>query len=409
MTKTFRKSVPVLAGDHPPGSTELAVRADPVEAALSGQRSKAKDSRILIVDDESLVVRVVKRLLEEQGYHRFETVTDAHQAIPTMLEFNPDVVLLDILMPGMSGIDILRERRKHAALQYTPIIILSATTDGATRRESLKLGIADFLSKPVDAAELILRVQNVLLVKAHHDQLQHNAVELERQVRARTVQLEHSRQQIIHCLAKAAEYRDNDTGQHVIRVGKYASVLAEQLGFDHDYCEQLEFAAQLHDVGKIGIPDSILLNPGKLSPEEFSVMQSHCLIGCRIIEPMVAREFGAVGAPPADRNAHENDQEAPLLRLAARVALTHHERWDGKGYPLGLAGEDIPIEGRIVAVADVYDALQSPRPYKPAFDTDKCLRIIIDETGSHFDPRVVQALFETFPKIERIRTQYRDS
>lgn len=376
--------------------------------STSTQNVAAKQARILIVDDESLVVRVVRRLLEEQGYQHFETVTESAQAIPTMLNFDPDVVLLDIMMPGMSGIEILRERNHHAALQLIPIIILSASNDSATRRDALKLGCADFLGKPVDAAELILRVQNVLTVKAHQDRLRDEADELERQVRTRTRELEYSRQQVIQCLAKAAEFRDNDTGQHVLRVGKYAAILAEQLGFDRDQCEQMELAAQLHDVGKIGIPDSILLNPGKLSPDEFSVMQSHCLIGCRIIEPLVAKQFGAPTNILAPATEESQDLIAPILRLAAKIALTHHERWDGNGYPLGLKGEDIPIEGRIVAVADVYDALQSPRPYKPAFDTDKCLRIIIEETGTHFDPQVVQALFETFPRIERVRQQHRD-
>ncbi len=388
---------------QPSGSPSETISTDRVSA-----RPAARHAKILIVDDESLVVRVVRRLLEEQGYQRLETVTDPTQVISTMLSFQPDLVLLDIVMPGMSGIDILRERQEFAALQLIPIIILSASNDSATRRDALKLGCADFLGKPVDAAELILRVHNVLTVKTYQDRLRNEADELERQVRLRTRELENSRQQVIQCLAKAAEFRDNDTGQHVLRVGKYSAILGEQLGFDRHYCEQLELAAQLHDVGKIGIPDSILLNPGKLTPDEFSVMQNHCLIGCRIIEPLVAKQFAAAASLQVPDGDDSSDKIAPILRLAARIALTHHERWDGKGYPLGLKGEEIPIEGRIVAVADVYDALQSPRPYKPAFETDKCLQIIIEETGTHFDPQVVQGLFESFPRIERVRQQYRD-
>ena len=254
----------------------------------------------------------------------------------------------------------------------------------------------------------MLRVQNSLIVKRHHDHLENYAVELERQVRARTKQIERSREQIIHCLARAAEYRDNETGQHVIRVGKYCGIISKQLGFGPDYCRQIELAAQLHDVGKIGIPDSILLNPGKLNREEFDVMKTHCGLGCEIMEPLAQSELKRV-KQHADMGAHIMDGvESPMLELAATIARTHHEKWDGTGYPNGLAGDQIPIEGRITCVADVYDALSSERPYKPRFPIKKCLEIMISERGIRFDPVVLDAFLERISDVEKIRQMHQD-
>ena len=256
---------------------------------------------------------------------------------------------------------------------------------------------------------MTVRVQNALTVKRHHDHLINHAAELEKQVRIRTEQIEKSREQIIHCLARAAEYRDNETGEHVIRVGKYCSVIALQLGFAPSYCREIELAAQLHDVGKIGIPDSVLLNPGKLSHEEFDIMKTHCGLGTQIMEPLADSEGQRVRRH-ADMGGFIMDGvDSPMLELAAIIARTHHEKWDGTGYPNQIKGENIPIEGRICCVADVYDALCSERPYKPKFPIKKCLEIMLSERGTRFDPIVLDAFFDKIAEIEEIRKKYDDT
>ncbi len=262
-------------------------RPQRLEASIEG----IKSSKIMIIDDEPLLIRVVRRFLQSVGYQHFITVTDAREAIVQITSQSPDLVLLDIMMPHVTGLDILRARQSLTSAQYTPFIILSATSDTETKRTALELGASEFLNKPVDPSDLKLRVQNALLVKAHQDHLSNYADELSRQVQLRTAEIERSREQIIHCLAKAAEFRDNDTGKHVVRVGKVSSVIADELGFDSVFCRRIELAAQLHDVGKIGVPDSILLNPGKLDDEAFRMMQQHCDLGCSIIEPLARHEL----------------------------------------------------------------------------------------------------------------------
>ncbi|MEL7496431.1 MAG: HD domain-containing phosphohydrolase [Planctomycetota bacterium] len=385
------------------------LRAPVDSMSLTQEQDAIRSSKIMIVDDEQLVIRVVRRFLSSDGYENFITLTDPREALETIEFEKPDVVLLDIMMPHITGLDLLKIRKKSAAIQHIPFIILSANAENQIKREALQLGATDFLAKPVDPSDLILRVQNALIVKRHHDHLTNYAVELERQVRERTKQIEKSREQIIHCLARAAEYRDNETGEHVIRVGKYCGVIAEQLGFGIEYCREIELAAQLHDVGKIGIPDSVLLNPGKLSSEEFEVMKTHCGLGMQIMEPLADSE--------AERIRRHSDMggfimegvDSPMLELAASIARTHHEKWDGTGYPAKLKGDKIPIEGRICCVADVYDALCSERPYKPKFPIKKCLEIMLSERGTRFDPIVLDAFFERIEEIEEIRQRFDDS
>src|SRR6185369_12553275 len=286
---------------------------------------------------------------------------------------------------------LLRDLRAEKQFAHLPVLILTAMDDSDTKARALNLGATDFLAKPVDPTELIPRVRNSLVLKAHHDHLQTYASRLEQEVRARTAELEASRQQIIHCLARAAEFRDNETGRHVIRVGRYAGIIARELGFEESAAEMLEQAALLHDVGKIGVPDAILLKPGKLDADEIESMQKHCGFGKRIFEGMTSQESAAYRSHTTVGSKIVQDCRAPLLDLASRIALTHHEKWDGTGYPLGLAGEDIPLEGRITAVADVFDALSSKRPYKPAFPLEKCLAILEEGRGQHFDPTVLDA------------------
>ena len=396
-------------------TTEGFIRGNPTKresvdsVAIDREQIAIRKSKIMIVDDEQLVIRVVRRFLSSDGYENFVTITDPRQALEAIDRENPHVVLLDIMMPHITGLDLLKVRQKTASLQHIPFIILSANSENQIKRDALKLGATDFLSKPVDPSDLTVRVQNALIVKRHHDHLANYAIELERQVRERTKQIEKSREQIIHCLARAAEYRDNETGEHVIRVGKYCSIIAAQLGFQPNYCHEIELAAQLHDVGKIGIPDSVLLNPGKLNTAEFEVMKTHCGLGMQIMEPLADSEGERIRRH-ADMGGFIMDGvDSPMLELAATIARTHHEKWDCTGYPNQLKGENIPIEGRICCVADVYDALCSERPYKPKFPIKKCLEIMLSERGTRFDPIVLDAFFDRIAEIEQIRKAYDDA
>jgi putative two-component system response regulator len=371
-------------------------------------QKEVRTCKVMILDDEELVIRVVRRFLASDGYANFVTLTDPRLAMETIEREQPDVVLLDIMMPHFSGLELLNLRQKHDSMRHIPFIILSANSENQIKRDALKLGATDFLSKPVDPNDLVLRVQNALTVKRHYDYLATYATQLEVQVKERTEQIEKSREQIIHCLARAAEYRDNETGEHILRVGKYSAVIADQLGFGPDYCGQIELAAQLHDVGKIGIPDAVLLNPGKLDATEFEIMKTHCRLGMQIMEPLAQNEIESI-RKHADVGALIIEGfDSPMLDLAARIARTHHEKWDGTGYPSGMKGENIPIEGRIVCVADVYDALCSARPYKPSFPLKKCLEIMISERGTRFDPIVLDAFFDRISCIEKIRQQHND-
>jgi putative two-component system response regulator len=286
-----------------------------------------------------------------------------------------------------------------------PTIVLTAVADQQTRVQAIELGATDFLSKPVDPCELLPRVRNVLTVQAYQARLERYNHDLEQAVRQRTAELEASRRDVIHCLARAAEYRDDDTGHHVLRVGRYARLIGEALGLDAEYVRSLEQAAQLHDIGKIGIPDAVLLKPGKLTEEEFAIMQKHTGFGKRILrrlpadEEALLREHACVGGRILELGS------SPLLDMARSIALTHHEWWDGSGYPLGLKGDDIPLEGRITAVADVYDALSTRRTYKPAYPLEECLRIMRKESGTHFDPQVLEAFFGVQDQVVAVQMQ----
>ena len=365
-------------------------------------------AKIAIIDDEEMNIRVVQGYLQQEGYKNFVRTTDATRALDLIATTKPDVVLLDVIMPHVSGLEILTAMRANRAMCRIPVIVLTACTGPETKLQALKLGPSDFLAKPVDASELLLRLRNVLAVKAYQDHLANYSLELEKQVKKRTQEVAESRQKIIHCLARAAEFRDDDTGHHVIRVGKYAAVIARAMGFEPHAVELLEQAAQLHDIGKIGVPDSILLKEGKLDPDEFDVVKRHCSFGNSIINPMSAREYHAY-QEHAQLGAKLLEFEGfPVMELAGVIAQTHHERWDGSGYPLGLAGEDIPIEGRITAVADVFDALSTKRPYKAAFSREKCFGILEEGRGTHFDPKVLDAFFGCSEEIVAIQIRYAD-
>jgi putative two-component system response regulator len=382
------------------------------EAEKSSARRAAvavelRAARIMVVDDEPLNSKAVIKYLRQAGYDNFAQSADPGDVLRTMQQFRPDLMLLDLVMPGISGIEILRSVANNEELARTPIIILTAVDDRRVKAEALNLGAADFLTKPVDASELTARVRNVLSVKRYHDHLRTYAEELENQVARRTSELEASRLEVIHCLARAAEYRDNETGQHVIRVARYVGIIARQMGLDDNLVRLLEQAAPLHDMGKIGIPDSILLKPGKLTDDERAIMQRHCVYGSKIAGNLSGTDWKTFERHSG--NGGRDIETSPILKLAASISLTHHEKWDGSGYPMGLAGEDIPIEGRITAVADVFDALCSKRPYKPSFPLDKCLTIMEEGRGRHFDPKVLDAFFAARAEIIRVKIECGDA
>lgn len=377
--------------------------------AAAKRQMCTKNSKILIIDDESLNVRIVRKYLAEAGYSDFVTTSDSTEALDLIRQEKPDCVLLDILMPEISGIDILHVMHLDPKLSSIPVVVLSAANDADVKHVCLDLGANDFLSKPVDPIELVARVRNTLLNKMYKDQITSHAEKLEDEVRIRTNELAASRKEIVHCLARAAEYRDDDTGHHVVRVGKYVSVIAEEMGLPQPRVELLELAAQLHDVGKIGIPDSILHKPGKLDPEQFDTMRNHCKIGLDIIHPLDPQETSRLRTHSRLGASLLHVSSSPLLMLAARIAQTHHEWWDGSGYPLGLKGTDIPIEGRMTAVADVFDALSTRRPYKAPFPRERCFAILEEGRGTHFDPAVLDAFFARSEDIIEIQLRYMDT
>ncbi|MBI1312105.1 response regulator [bacterium] len=395
--------------------TGSASETNAATADLShGLLSNPLSARILVVDDEPLNIDVVRGFLEVDGYENFASTTKPEEALALVEECNPDIVLLDIQMPGMSGFDVLQAIRRSERHATLPVVILTANTDYETRIHALKLGATDFLTKPIMHAEMAARVRNMLTIKAHHDHLRSYSTELEQAVRQRTAQLEASRQDVVRCLAKAGEYRDDDTGKHVVRVGRYARLIGEQLGLTTRVLDILEPAAQLHDVGKIGIPDSILLKPGPLTDEECAAMRRHCAFGADIVEPERPGSGNRESRLEWLRERLEHGPRltdglaSPLLEVAFRIALTHHERWDGSGYPLGLRREQIPLEGRITAVADVFDALSSHRPYKDAFPTEQCIAFLEEGRSHQFDPACLDAFLSRIDDVRRVRHELAD-
>jgi putative two-component system response regulator len=328
-------------------------------------------AHILIVDDQRPNVRLLERILEQAGYATTRGTTDPREVVELFEVFQPDLLLLDLHMHHMDGYTVMEALRTIIpAGAYFPILVVTADITPEAKRRALSAGARDFLSKPFDTTEVLLRIKNLLETRFLYLQLQNQNQALEAKVRERTRELEQTQIEILQRLAHAAEFRDDDTGQHTQRVGQLAARLGQDLGLPEQQVELIRLAAPLHDLGKIGIPDQILLKPGRFTPSEYEQMKSHTAIGARIL----------------------SGGRYPLLRMAEEIARTHHERWDGSGYPLGLAGEDIPLAGRIVAVADAFDALTHERPYKHAWPIHEALAEIIRQSGEKFDPSVVTAL-----------------
>jgi putative two-component system response regulator len=331
------------------------------------------DSRILIVDDEPGNVQLLQRILVREGYGRVTGLSNPREAMAVIDEDRLDVVLLDLHMPVVDGYQILESitTSLDPARRTLPVIVLTADATPEARRRALTSGAADFITKPFDVVEVALRIRNTLERQQLHSEVRRQNELLEDRVRARTMELERAQLETFERLALAAEYRDDDTGKHTRRVGGVARAIAEQLGMAATDLDLLERAAGLHDVGKIGVPDGILLKPDRLTPEEFEVVKTHTVIGARIL----------------------SGSHSPLLQLGEIIAGSHHERWDGRGYH-GLAGEDIPLHARITTLADAFDAMTTDRPYRAARSTEEATEEIRRERGGQFDPNVVDVFLD---------------
>lgn len=330
-----------------------------------------RDSRILVVDDEPANVELLQALLRTWELTDVVATTDSSTVSRLCMLREPDLIMLDLHMPTPDGFEVLTQLRPLIRSSTpVPVLVLTADPSTETKRRALSYGARDFVAKPFDFEEVRLRTMNLLENRRMQRDLWRHRALLEARVRERTQELEVARRDVLERLARAAEFRDDDTGEHARRVGRTSRLIALELGLTEDVAEVLALAAPLHDVGKIGIPDAVLLKPGRLSDHEFDLIKRHVLIGARLLGD---------GDPTS------------VLATARSIALTHHERWDGTGYSRGLAGEEIPVEGRIVAVADVFDALTHSRPYKQAWHCERALETVIEESGQAFDPDVVRA------------------
>jgi putative two-component system response regulator len=367
--------------------------------------------QILIVDDDQRILDSLRRTLHhESDDWNMTFIREPEKAWESLLETAYDAVVTDVRMPGMTGIELLERIRQTDKTKNVPVVILTGLNDTDLKERALLCGAVDLMNKPVNTGQLIARLRNVLQTKSYEDGLQATNVVLSEKLERQSVDLAQTRMSVVCRLGMAAEFRDEDTGNHVIRVGCYGRAVAAAMGMPRSFLEMLLLAAPLHDIGKIGIPDSVLLKPGPLSDEEWVIMQRHCEIGESILreqsKAMVPLFDWYSIEPPTMKNTLENRD--PVLEMAATIALSHHEKWDGSGYPRGLEGEAIPLESRIVAVADVFDALTSNRPYRPARHEDEALTIMDSTVGTHFDPRVHAAFIRSLPEIHAIRDRFAD-
>jgi putative two-component system response regulator len=327
-------------------------------------------ARIVVVDDDAAMLRLLERILKRAGYGNVLCTSDPFEAIGACQEQRPDLVVLDLHMPTLDGFTLLERIRSYVDEDaYLPVLVLTGDLSPWARQRALSSGAKDFLTKPFDTPEVLIRIHNLLETRSMHLQLRRQNALLEAAVQARTREIEEARIEILERLAKAAEYRDDGTRRHTERVGVYSARLARALGLPEAEVQLIRRAAPLHDLGKIGIPDHILLKPGELTPEEAAIMRTHTTIGAEIL----------------------SGSRVPTLAMAAEIALCHHEHWDGTGYPRGLVGEEIPLPARIVAVADFYDALAHDRPYRRAWPTGQIITELCRQSGRQFDAQVVDA------------------
>ncbi|WP_170940494.1 HD domain-containing phosphohydrolase [Pseudoalteromonas sp. NBT06-2] len=335
-------------------------------------------STILIVDDNSNNIKVLGNILKP--FYNVKATINGNKAIKIAMEIEkPDLILLDVMMPDVDGYEVCRQLKENLYTSSIPIIFITAKTDPTDEEYGLQLGASDFIKKPINSSTVLARIKT-------HLALSNQNKELERLVSIRTKQIEENQFKIIQILGRAAEYKDNETSLHIIRMSNYTEVLAKAIKLDPQIVSLLTAAAPMHDVGKIGIPDAILKKRGKLTDKEYDIMKLHPKIGAEII----------------------GEDTSALLKMARTVSLSHHEKWDGSGYPYGLSGEDIPIEGRIVAIADVFDALTSVRPYKEAWPTEDAFNFLNEHAGAHFDPTLVSIFLRCKSEILLIKEKFNE-
>ncbi|RYG72919.1 response regulator [bacterium] len=339
-----------------------------------------QEANILIVEDQEINIRLLRGMLLREGYTNIIHTDDPREALMLFKEFHPDLVLLDLHMPHLDGFAVMHQLQEYTAHDYIPILVLTADANPEVRQRALASGAMDFINKPFRVTEVLLRARNFLQSRQLHLDLKNENHLLEATVRERTDRLEEAQIEMLERLAHAAECRDDDTSDHTKRVGNLAALMAERLGVSAQEINLLRRAASLHDIGKIAVPDSILFKPGKLTAEEFETMKTHAAVGAKLL----------------------GDGHSDMVKMAETIAYTHHEKWDGTGYPQGLAGKDIPLVGRIVALADVFDALTRERPYKEAWPVEKARQEIVQLSGRHFDPAVVTA-FNSFQNLELVQ------
>jgi putative two-component system response regulator len=370
-------TVPVVPVRRAPERTQ--------EARLTGDQNALRAwlgcARVLLLDNEPANLQFLRRVLETEGYGEIVTVSDPREAVRQFHELDPDLVITDLLMPYLDGFEVIaRIEAMLPAGTYLPIIAATGDHTPDVRRRALAAGARDFLTKPLSPAEVRLRVRILMETRYLHEQLREHNLLLESRVAERTRELEEARTEVLQRLARAAEFRDDETGQHAVRVGRMSARIASILGLSPEASDLIGRAAPLHDIGKIGVPDAILLKAGSLDAGEHALMRDHTVIGARIL----------------------SGSRSPLLHLAEEIALTHHERWDGTGYPRGLAEEAIPLSGRIVAVADVFDSLTHERPYKRAWTVRETLSEMVAQSGRQFDPAVIEAMLRIVPESDVI-------
>jgi len=370
---------------------------------------EAPKKRIMFVDDERFFLDSMRRILKNQNHiWQIDYLERGIEALQEATRIDYDVIVTDINMPGMNGFELLTELRKSDRTRDVPVIVLTGNGETDLKRRALELDATDLLTKPVHPEDLISRLRSALRTKDYQDQIKAYNRSLEAKVTERTAALESSRREIIWRLAKAGEFRDEETGNHVVRVGCYCRAVAERMGMNGNFIEAIFLAGPLHDIGKIGIPDGILLKQGKLTVDERRIMERHCVFGAEILSerPRGMRPYLAWRGIDAD--TIQSIDQNPVIEMAIQIALHHHEKWDGTGYPRQLANEKIPIEARIVALADVYDALRSERPYKAAFSENRALEIIREGAGSQFDPTVYNAFLDSLDEIHIIQAKLSD-
>jgi len=339
-----------------------------------------KDAKILIVDDERNNLMVLEELLDDDGFTNFVCEQYPVEAIKLYAKNDYDLVLLDLSMPDKTGFDVMDAFRQVDGAHPPPILVLTALSDKGTKIRALTGGASDFIAKPFDHEEVICRVHNLIKLHLAQKALLNQKRVLEEKVSQRTQQLNESKLDAIYRLGLVADYRDTETSDHTRRVGRVSHILAKALNLPDEYCEVILHAAPMHDIGKVGIPDSILLKPGALDADEWEVMKRHSEMGADIFK----------------------DSPSEILQVAGEIALTHHEKWDGTGYPYALKGKDIPVSGRIVAIADVFDALNSDRPYKKAWPLEEVKTFMHEQQGIMFDSEIMGEFFKNFDEIANI-------